>query len=161
MGSPPHMRARNTDEYGLIIATWHPDSPLPWPIPGMNEQCSPWTWRSRCCTKSYVDTPANTSPMAAPTRTTTRYGRGFTGCIVSRRAPTVDPSMRGRLSVQEIEHEPLEDGDESTVPGGVVVAAVVGPQREGVLVGELAGQLDEGNGVGLREFAAGRGDGGV
>jgi hypothetical protein len=52
IGIPPHTFARSTDEYGLIIATWQPDSPAPAPIPGMNEQCRLWTCRSRCWTKS-------------------------------------------------------------------------------------------------------------
>src|SRR5689334_11155280 len=56
IGTPPHTRDRITDEYELIIATWQPDSPA-CPPPGMNEQCRLWTCRSRCWTKSYVDTP--------------------------------------------------------------------------------------------------------
>src|SRR5437762_14000078 len=42
----------------------------------MNEQCRSWTCRSRCCTKSEVDTAANSRPSVAPTRTTTNQGEG-------------------------------------------------------------------------------------
>src|ERR1041384_7248646 len=73
---PPHTPVRITDEYGLIIATWQPDSPV-CVTPGMNEQCRLWTCRSRCCTKSYVETAANTTPTIAPASTTRGHGWGL------------------------------------------------------------------------------------
>ena len=38
IGVPPPTFFRNTDEYGLIIATWQPDVPFSASAPGMNEQ---------------------------------------------------------------------------------------------------------------------------
>src|ERR1700742_4382231 len=53
-GIPPHKLFRNSDEYGLISVSWQPSEPvgLLLDIPGMNEQCRLWTWRSRWAAKS-------------------------------------------------------------------------------------------------------------
>src|SRR5690606_478085 len=63
---PPHSDVRMIDEYGLSSVTWQPvDSSSASTSPGANEQCRSCTWRSRCCTKSRVETLANATPASA------------------------------------------------------------------------------------------------
>ena len=69
IGTPPHTRVRMTDEYSLIMVVLQSDLPVSALLsPGVKEQLTLCSWRSRCCAKSEVEKPAKNSPRAAPAR---------------------------------------------------------------------------------------------
>jgi hypothetical protein len=69
IGIPPQTRVRMMDEYSLIMVVLQSDLPASVLLrPGVNEQLTLCSWRSRCRAKSAVEKLAKNRPSAAPAR---------------------------------------------------------------------------------------------
>ena len=101
---PPHTRARSTDEYGLIIATWQPDAPVS--LAGTRDERAVQAVHLPIEVLDEVvgREPGEHEPTSAPTSTTMSHGWGLT---VPPAGMIPRPGVRREVAAVESAHDRL------------------------------------------------------